>query len=140
MRRVGPYGVPAARWTGTDAVHRPRPAEWARARLTAVDTTSGSTASPLLALAAAEEARARAARLTRDAARVEAALQAVERRAGEAAWSGPVREAFGNAVRPRRAALADAAADLRAEAARLEREAVGLERAGVADPRAGPHW
>jgi hypothetical protein len=105
-----------------------------------VDTTSGSTASPLLALAAAEEARARAARLTRDAARVEAALQAVERRAGEAAWSGPVREAFGNAVRLRRAALADAAADLRAEAARLEREAVGLERAGVADPRAGPHW
>lgn len=80
---------------------------------------------------------ARAALLTADAEAVQAALRAVERRAGGLAWAGPVREAFDDALRARLAELARAGDDLRAEADRAVREAL---RCDGAPPRPGSGW
>jgi hypothetical protein len=85
---------------------------------------------------AADEARARAARLAADAEAVQAALHAVTRRAAAMPWAGPVREAFDEALRARLGELGRAAEALRSEADRLVREALRCEP-GPSEPPSG---
>jgi hypothetical protein len=90
--------------------------------------------------AALGEARARAARLVADAEAVQAALQAVARRAAASVWAGPVRDAFDEALRARLGELGRAAEVLRSEADRLLREALRCEPGASEPVSAGSGW